>query len=121
MILMQTAIRAGIWQGLLTGAATAPELEAVHHDTALPAPDVTAVPGRPGEWQVRLPIPPEVLSEGGQIILIRDRASDQTLAHVTILTGEPVDQDLRAEVDLLRAELDMLKQAFRRHCVETAG
>jgi hypothetical protein len=26
---------------------------------------------------------------------------------------------LRAEVDLLRAELDMLKRAFRRHCVET--
>ncbi len=25
-----------------------------------------------------------------------------------------------AEVDLLRSELDMLKRAFRRHCLETA-
>ena len=28
--------------------------------------------------------------------------------------------DLRAEMDLMRAELDMLKRAFRRHCVETS-
>jgi hypothetical protein len=28
-------------------------------------------------------------------------------------------EDIRAEMDLLRAELDLLKQAFRRHCVET--
>jgi hypothetical protein len=32
-----------------------------------------------------------------------------------------MEDDLRAEVDLLRAELDMLKRAFRRHCLETAG
>jgi hypothetical protein len=31
-----------------------------------------------------------------------------------------MEDDLRAEVDLLRAELDMLKRAFRRHCLETA-
>jgi hypothetical protein len=32
-----------------------------------------------------------------------------------------MEDDLRAEVDLLRAELDMLKRAFRRHCLETMG
>jgi hypothetical protein len=30
-----------------------------------------------------------------------------------------LDEDIRAEVDLLRAELDLLKRAFRRHCSET--
>ena len=36
------------------------------------------------------------------------------------IAGEAVSDDLRAEVELLRAELDMLKRAFRRHCLETA-
>ena len=47
-------------------------------------------------------------------------------AHVIALARtvgglEELDDDIRAEVDLLRAELDMLKSAFRRHSVETAG
>jgi hypothetical protein len=33
----------------------------------------------------------------------------------------PLEEDIRAEVSLLRAELDLLKRAFRRHCAETAG
>jgi hypothetical protein len=49
------------------------------------------------------------------------RETGETLAHFTIITGVPMEDDLRAEVDLLRAELDMLKRAFRRHCVETLG
>ena len=36
-----------------------------------------------------------------------------------MITGEPVEDDLRGEIDLLRAELDMLKRAFRRHCIDT--
>ena len=56
-----------------------------------------------------------------QRFLIRNRGTGETLAHFTIITGVPMEDDLRAEVDLLRAELDMLKRAFRRHCVETLG
>ena len=37
------------------------------------------------------------------------------------LAGEALAHDIRAEIDLLRAELDMLKRAFRRHCLETMG
>ena len=40
------------------------------------------------------------------------------LAHETIIAGEVLDEDVRAEVMLLRAELDMLKRAFRRHCAD---
>jgi hypothetical protein len=70
---------------------------------------------------VRVPIPPQVLNEGVQTFLIRDRDNGETLAHFTIITGVAMEDDLRAEVDLLRSELDMLKRAFRRHCVETLG
>ncbi|MDA8740151.1 hypothetical protein N9M73_03340 [Rhodobacteraceae bacterium] len=43
----------------------------------------------------------------------------EVLARFTLIGGDLVDQDLRAEIDLLRAELDLLKRAFRRHCADT--
>lgn len=120
MKLVQTRIRAGVWEGVLTGAgATAPVLEVLHLERKLPGVIVAAVPGREGDFQVRVPIPADVLSEGVQTFLIR--RGEETLAHFTIVTGVAMEDDLRAEIDLLRAELDMLKRAFRRHCVETAG
>ena len=120
MKLVQTRIRAGVWEGVLTGAgATAPVLEVLHLERKLPGVIVAAVPGREGDFQVRVPIPADVLSEGVQTFLIR--RGEETLAHFTIVTGVAMEDDLRAEIALLRAELDMLKRAFRRHCVETAG
>lgn len=120
MKLVQTRIRAGVWEGVLTGAgAAAPALEVLHQERRLPGVIVVAVPGREGDFQVRVPIPADVLSEGVQTFLIR--RGEETLAHFTIITGVAMEDDLRAEIDLLRAELDMLKRAFRRHCVETAG
>ena len=120
MTLVQTRIRAGIWEGVLTGAGEAvPHLDVMLLERAIPGVSVAVVPGRPGEFQVKVPIPAEVLSEGVQTFLIRQ--GGETLAHFTIITGVAMEDDLRAEIDLLRAELDMLKRAFRRHCVETAG
>jgi len=70
-------------------------------------------------YLLRVPIPVELLSEGVQTFVISERATAERLAAFTIITGQPMDEDFRAEVELLRAELDMLKRAFRRHCVET--
>ena len=118
--LTQTRVRAGVWEGILTGAgAEAPPLEVLHLERPLPGLTITPVPGRAGDFAVKVPIPAEVLSEGVQTFLFRLGAD--TLAHFTIITGVAMEDDLRAEIDLLRAELDMLKRAFRRHCLETAG
>ena len=76
--------------------------------------------GEPNQWSVRVPIPIELIGDGAQTFLIFDRDTGKTLDSFTIITGEPLSDDLQAEVDLLRAELDMLKKAFRRHCVETS-
>ena len=119
--LTKTRVRAGIWEGVLNGSDTAPDLEVLLLEQVLPGVTVTAIPDRPGNWAVRVPIPAEVLSDGVQTFLIRSKPTAETLAHFTIITGVAMEDDLRAEVDLLRAELDMLKRAFRRHCVETAG
>ncbi|EEW26196.1 hypothetical protein [Rhodobacter ferrooxidans] len=119
--LTKTRIRAGVWEGVLSGSPVRPALEVLHQQAVLGGVGISELTERPGEWAVRVPIPPQLLSEGVQTFLIRDKTSGETLAHFTVITGVAMEDDLRAEVDLLRAELDMLKRAFRRHCLETAG
>ena len=119
--LTKTRIRAGVWEGVLSGGETAPKLEVWLLEQAVPGVVVEPVTGRAGEWAVRVPIPAQVLTEGVQTFLIREAGSTETLAHFTIITGVAMEDDMRAEVDLLRQELDMLKRAFRRHCLETTG
>lgn len=119
--LTKTRIRAGVWEGVLSGSAAAPTLEVLHLEQPVPGVAVKAVAERAGEWLVQVPIPAELLSEGVQTFLIRNAATGEKLEHFTVITGVAMEDDLRAEVDLLRAELDMLKRAFRRHCLETMG
>ena len=119
--LTKTRIRAGVWEGVMSGPSEQPVLEVLLLGAPVAGVIVTAIPERQGEWAVRVPVPVEALSEGVQTFVIRDVATEEKLAHFTIITGVAMEEDLRAEVDLLRAELDMLKRAFRRHCLETAG
>jgi hypothetical protein len=121
IVLTRTRIRAGIWEGVLSGSEVAPRLDVLLLETEVPGVTVTAVPDRPGDWAVRVPIPVSALNEGVQTFLIRNGDTGQVLQHFTVITGVAMEDDLRAEVDLLRAELDLLKRAFRRHCLEAAG
>lgn len=118
----KTRIHAGIWEGLIVAAeadGTEPNIAVTHLEKPLTgfAVSKNTVPGR---WALRIAIPPELLSDGVQVFVISDKASGEKLDSFTIVTGEPLEDDIRAEVELLRAELDMLKRAFRRHCLETA-
>lgn len=79
--------------------------------------DVSSAGGR---WTVRVPIPADLISDGVQSFVISDATTGTTLSSFAIIAGDALAEDIRAEMDLLRAELDLLKRAFRRHCVETA-
>ncbi len=120
-VLHQTRIHAGVWEGLLTGAVGTPRLEALHLEQPLAGLTVAPVAASPGKWAVRVPIPAHMLNEGVQTVVIRDAVSGDQLAHFSIIAGVGAEDDMRAELDLLRAEMDLLKRAFRRHCVETAS
>jgi hypothetical protein len=72
-------------------------------------------------WHVRVPIPVDRIADGVQTFVIRDLREDMLLGSFSIVAGDALAEDIRAELSLLRAELDMLKKAFRRHCVETSG
>jgi hypothetical protein len=119
--LVKTRLRAGVWEGVLTGVSGQPVLAVTHLEAPVAGVTVAEVPERPGEWAVRIPIPVEALSEGVQTFLINEAETGDRLGHFTIITGVAMEDDIRAELDLLRAELDMLKRAFRRHCLETMG
>lgn len=124
LTLAPARIQDGIWTGELTAVAAGnyqPDIEVTHLQMPVEGVTVAQVPDRRLTWILRIPIPLAALSEGVQTILIRDRRTGARLGSVSVVTGAPLEDDIRAEVGLLRAELDMLKRAFRRHCVETAG
>jgi hypothetical protein len=118
--LRNSGIRSGRWEAVLQGPAdAAPRIEILHREEPLGEVSVRAAGA--GKWTVAAPIPPALLSDGVQTFLVRDADSAVTIGHFTIVTGVPLEGDLLAEIDLLRAELDMLKKAFRRHCLETGA
>lgn len=119
--LMETRIRAGVWEGVLTGMRDLPKLLVMHLEKPVSGVETTPLADRPGDWAVRVPIPMETLSDGVMTYLILDAATEARLAQFTVIAGAHADADIRAEVDLLRAELDLLKRAFRRHCLDSAS
>lgn len=106
-----TALVDGVWYGQAQGMPETPELTAWHGDKRLGVPDIRAE--GEGQWALRLPLPAEVLSDGVQVISILDDAG-HLMETVTILAGRALEQDLRAEIAALRAELDLVKRALRR-------
>jgi len=85
--------------------------------------DVTLTPsGKAGKaWNVVAKIPSVSINEGIQTYILREADSGETLDSFAVVTGEPLQEDLRSEIALIRAELDMLKRSFRRHVVESVG
>lgn len=109
------SIAGGVWEAIAT-ATEAPAIQALHGERAVDGVTVAPVPGSAGRFAVRVPIPTSALNEGVQTILVR--SDGETVATITLVAGEPLTQDIRAELSLLRAELDLLKRAFQRHVRE---
>ncbi|MEL6914553.1 MAG: hypothetical protein AAFP13_08625 [Pseudomonadota bacterium] len=116
--LTQTRMRDGVWEGVLPRKQK-PELRVTHREAELH--DVTVTAEGEGLWRVRVGVPVDTLSDGVQTYVMSDAQTGQKLGSFAIAAGSVLSEDLRAEVDLLRSELDMLKRAFRRHCVETGA
>lgn len=112
----QGRITGGVWEAVATGFGAAPVIEALHAGRAVEGVEVRPVSGKAGRFTLRVPIPAWALNEGVQTFLIQ--TGGVTLAEFTLVAGQPMDADLRAELSLLRAELDLLKRAFQRHARE---
>ena len=117
----KTRFREGVWEGLVRGTGDAgarPDIRVTYMDSPVSGVELSEDRDQSG-WLLRVPIPQEAIADGVQTFLIFDGASNTKLSDFTLIAGEAVADDIRAEVELLRAELDMLKRAFRRHCLET--
>ena len=119
LTLTKTRLIEGTWEGVLTGfdGDTPPTLELRHQDQSVEGLTTEVVDGT---CYVRAPIPTALIADGVQVFLIVDGEGTK-LASFSFIAGEALDDDIRAEMELLREELDMLKRAFRRHCLEMAG
>jgi hypothetical protein len=115
MKLVQGRIAGGVWEGVVQ-ADTAPVVEALHMGRGIEGVEVRPVAGKSGQFSLRVPIPAWALSEGVQTFVVQ--AGGERIAEFTLVAGQPLDEDIRAEVSLLRAELDLLKRAFQRHMRE---
>ena len=123
VILTKTRIQAGTYEAVLTAEiekGSHPDLVAVHLERELDGLSVSEDADLVNTWHVQFTIPHDLLTDGVQTFLINDKSTGETLDSFAFVMGEALSDDIRAEIDLLRAELDMLKKAFRRHCVETA-
>ncbi|OUS19883.1 hypothetical protein DI396_12515 [Litorivita pollutaquae] len=121
LTLTKTRLFEGKWEGIVTtsgGENHQPKIEVTHLGEALPGIEVTEDRDK-GEWQLVIPVPVTSIGEGAHVFLIQDSETGETLESFSVIAGEAIADDMRAEVELLREELDMLKRAFRRHCLET--
>ena len=118
LTLTPMGLREAVWQGTITQKGEgSPQVQVWHDDHEVP--DVSLQAAGDGTWALRIPVPATAIVDGIQTIVILDEADGTRLGHFTLMAGDDFSEDMRAEVELLRAELDMLKRAFRRHCVET--
>lgn len=121
--LTKKKIVGGVYEGFLQSSAMGlptPQLEMIHQGNVVGEVKVEPVDSDGNKWLVRADIPAEFLVDGVQTFLFVFAGKADILDRFSLITGDPVEDDIRGEIDLLRAELDMLKKAFRRHCIETA-
>jgi hypothetical protein len=119
--LVRVRLHAGRYEGVLTAEnpANSHGLEAVHEGKVVAVATLVQDDVRPADWRVTIDLPASLIAEGVQVIAIRSVITGAVLDRITLMAGAPLDEDFRAEVALLRDELEMLKRAFRRHCAET--
>lgn len=114
-------LTAGVWSGLLHTTKMPERIVLVHLGRLVGTASISPVDA--GTWQVSARLPTNLLSAGAQcFMLLSDASGDSAslgpgaehLASMTVVAGLPLDQDLHAEVELLRAEVDLLKRELRR-------
>ncbi|MEM7075493.1 MAG: hypothetical protein AAGA28_00255 [Pseudomonadota bacterium] len=119
LTLTKTRLFEGVWEGILTGdPGLRPDVTVTHLQDSVPDVEVFDAE-QPGEWVLRIPVPPDRIADGVQTFVISETGTGEALGSFSLIAGDALGDDIRAEVSLLREELDMLKRAFRRHCLET--
>ena len=119
LTLTPTKLRRGVWEGIISNSQPGvPQIVVTHLSKPIERFELTENKEE-NLWLLQVPIPEDAIADGVQTFIISDALDDTRLGHFTLIAGEALGDDIRVEMELLRAELDMLKRAFRRHCIET--
>lgn len=114
-------VRGGVWTGRLT-ATEAPARVCVTSRGEVVAEARLSEAGGNG-WDVRVDLPAAVIGEGvtSLVMVACDSAagepvdpSSTRLARLNLAAGKALDDDLDAEIAMLRSEVELLKREFRR-------
>lgn len=113
-------LKAGVWSGLLHRPA-APDRVGLVHRGAVVA-EARVAPVKDGMWRIEVDLPGGQISDGVTSFLLSEVNSgdDQAalpgnrLASLSVMAGQALEQDMLVELELIRAELDLLKREFRR-------
>lgn len=123
--LINAKLKAGVWRAVVLSEVKLdhPPSLAVMYDGNIQSGVVLEVAPDGGgqQWLLTFAVPAECLSDGTQLFIVSDTVRDEAVGQFTIQCGPAIEAELAADVELLRAELDLLKRAFRRHCTNTAG
>ncbi|WP_347266261.1 hypothetical protein [Paracoccus sp. (in: a-proteobacteria)] len=120
-------LKGGIWQAEIRRDAAPGRLLLLHLGARVGTARVSDLGG--GRWRIEAAIPAQRLADGVQsFLLLEDEGSGveplqpgaRHLGSLTLVAGALLDDDLRAELSLMRAELDLLKRELRRLAVGQA-
>ena len=115
LTLVKIGLRNGVWGALISGSNKPPEILVRCADQIIEGVELSKT-AETDQWDLSVPVPAELISDGAQVFEVIDMATKNKLADFCVVAGDASDSDLRTELALLRAELDMMKQAFRRYC-----
>jgi hypothetical protein len=118
--LTRVRLVAGRYEGLFAGPADT-GIEALVAGQVIAVAQIAPDPAATGRCRVAIDLPATVINDGVQVIALRSTVSGAVLDRITFMAGAALDDDIRADLALLRDELEMLKRAFRRHCSETVA
>lgn len=118
--LTRVCMKNGVWEGVLTWSRQQPpELRLLHQNNQAGEIKV-AKTDQANRWFVSFRIPIDRLGDGVQTFIVEDATTGEPLTFESVVVGRHAEADLRAEIDVLKAELDLLKRSFRSHCAQSA-
>ena len=109
--LTHSELRNGIWSGRLEGISETPDVIATYQGVEIA--DVSVKPIADNIWGLDFPLPLEMPSDGVHSCII-SWTTGEKIGDFTVIAGEVLAGDLRAEIEQLRAELNLLKTVVRR-------
>lgn len=114
-------LKAGRWSGVLASPQAPARVVVTHLSQVVATASVT--PAGDGAWRIEADLPARLLSDGihSLVLIADDGQGDEPpgpgaaqLARLPLLAGSVLADDLVAEIEHLRAELELLKREFRR-------